>query len=144
MTTTQISRLHRLFRKFAMTRLLLIPLLLHLPRKVKFRSLLTCIYLFAAASASSSTKFRRQSDESSGAEGSVALPFFADAGEEGRSVSELMNWYNSTKSPAAFGMRRLAIDKKFDGVTKKWMTQTSLRYRSEHAELPSTTTTPFS
>ena len=36
-------------------------------------------YLFAAASASSSSKFLRQSCESSGAEGSVALPFFADA-----------------------------------------------------------------
>ena len=59
-------------------------------------------YLFAAASASSSSQFRRQSDESSGVEWSVAPPFFADAGEEGRSVSELTTWYNSTKSPAAF------------------------------------------
>ena len=76
-------------------------------------------YLFAAASASSSRKFRRQSDESSGAEGSVAPPFFADAGEEGRSVSEFTNWYNSTKSPAAFGMRRFAVNNEFAGVTQK-------------------------
>ena len=97
--------------------------------------------LFVVASASSSSKVWRQSDESSGAEVSVAPPFFAYAGEDGRSVSELTNYYNSTKPPAAFGMRRFAVDNKFDGVTKKWMAQTSLRYQSEHAELPSTTTT---
>ena len=57
---------------------------------------------------------------------------------------ELTNWYNSVNPPPAFCIRRVAFDNKFDCATRKWTMQTSLRYQSEHAEPPPTTSAPSS
>ena len=66
----------------------------------------------------------------------LAQSYMSEASEQNRIVSNLTNFYSIRRSPPAFGLRRFAIDRRFDSETRTWTIPATLHFRSEHIRTP--------